>query len=489
MRSRRACLCGMLIMLAAITIGCGEDMAPPPLPVSGTITINPEPDSAHASWKLEGPSTFTRWGRGNATITWPAGEGSYTLTWGSADGWTAPNPLASTQVLANGGTLTFTGTYVTQALSGTITINPEPDSVNAPWQIAGPDDFTRSGDGETTITDMAAGSYILTWGTVDGWTAPSPLVATQVLPEGGTLTFTGTYALADGVPAGFVSISAGSFTMGSPADEPGRNPDETQHQVTLTHDLYVQTTEVTNQQYTEMAQWAYDNGYVTTDGKCLYDNIGDDYGRPLKYLAGSKDYEITFTAGVFSCTDPTHPVNNVTWFGSAAYCDWLSLQQGLPPAYSHSTWSCNAGNQYTAMGYRLPTEAEWEYACRAGTQTPFNTGSCLDAGTEANYYGPGSYTGCPAGPDVGWTVPVGSYPANAFGLYDMHGNLWEWCTTAYDTYGGAVTDPVGVGGRDRVLRGGRWSGSAQYCRSASRYRYDRETAIFSVGFRPVRSAN
>jgi len=174
----------------------------------------------------------------------------------------------------------------------------------------------------------------------------------------------------------------------------------------------------------------------------VYDNL-DGSTQLLKDL-GAGGYEITFSAGVFSCINPTHPVKYVTWYGSAAYCDWLSLQQGLARAYNHSTWQCNAGDPYTAPGYRLPTEAEWEYACRAGTQTPFSTGNCLDAGTEANYQGGIPYTGCPTGPYVGWTVFVGSYSANVFGLYDMHGNLYEWCNDWYGTYGGTVTDPVGA---------------------------------------------
>jgi formylglycine-generating enzyme required for sulfatase activity len=290
-------------------------------------------------------------------------------------------------------------------------------------------------------------------------------------------------------PAGFVSIPPGTFMMGSPTTELLRYTNETQHQVTLTHGVYVQTTEVTNQQYMELAQWAYDHGYATATSTYLYDNL-DGSAQLLKTL-GSGSSEMTFSAGVFSCINPTHPVKYVTWYGSVAYCDWLSLQQGLPRAYSHSTWQCNSGNPYTATGYRLPTEAEWEYACRAGTQTPFNTGSCLDAGTEANYNGGFPYTGCPTGPYAGWTVPVGSYPANAFGLYDMHGNLWEWCNDWYGTYGGTVTDPTGPGaGSCRVTRGGYWFSYAQSCRSALRG-YDLAIPInadSSIGFRPVRSA-
>jgi formylglycine-generating enzyme required for sulfatase activity len=371
--------------------------------------------------------------------------------------------------------------------TGTITIDPEPNSINAPWQITGPGGFTSSAYGDTTFAIITTGSYTLTWGAATGWTLPSPNASTQTLTTGGVVTFAGLYAANAGSPD-YVSIPAGTFMMGSPTTEPERYSSETQHQVTLTHGVYVQTTEVTNQQYRDMAQWAYNNGHVTATTIGLYDNL-DGSTQLLKAL-GAGNYEMTFSGGVFSCINPTHPVKYVNWYGSVAYCDWLSLQQGLPRAYIHSTWECNSGNPYTATGYRLPTEAEWEYACRAGTQTPFHTGSCLDAGTEANYNGGYPYTGCPTGPYAVWTMPVGSYPANVFGLYDMHGNLWEWCNDWYGTYVGTVTDPTGPGaGSYRVLRGGAWYGYAQYCRSALRNSYEPGIDDSSLGFRPVRSAN
>jgi hypothetical protein len=130
-----------------------------------------------------------------------------------------------------------------------------------------------------------------------------------------------------GIP-GFVQVPPGTFTMGSPTNEPGRSTNETQHQVTLTHGLYVQTTEVTNQQYRDMAQWAYDHGHCTATSASIRDNL-DGSTQILKNL-GSGNYEISFSNGVFSCINPTHPVKYVTWYGSVAYCDWLSLQQGLP---------------------------------------------------------------------------------------------------------------------------------------------------------------
>jgi formylglycine-generating enzyme required for sulfatase activity len=315
---------------------------------------------------------------------------------------------------------------------------------------------------------------------VAGWTTPSPATATQALVANETLTFTGTYVAQPG------TIPPGTFMMGSPTTDMYRSSNETQHQVTLTHGVYVQTTEVTNQQYLDLAQWAYLQGYARAEGdsSLIDDSALDGSTQVLMRFEG----EISFNNGVFNCINPDHPVKYVTWYGSVAYCDWLSLQQGLPRAYSHSTWQCNSGNPYTATGYRLPTEAEWEYACRAGTQTPFNTGSCLDAGTEANYYGP-YYTGCPTGPYVGWTVPVGSYPANAFGLYDMHGNIFEWCNDWWGLYGGTVTDPVGPGaGSGRVIRGGYWNSDAPDCRSAGRGEGDPNYGGSYVGFRPVRSA-
>jgi formylglycine-generating enzyme required for sulfatase activity len=366
---------------------------------------------------------------------------------------------------------------------GWIVIDPEPNAINAPWQLSGPSGFSQSGNGDLTLTDMTAGDYTLTWGLLVGLARPLPAVVTQSLTANGTLTFTGVYT--EGLE-GFMSIPPGTFIMGSPTTEPERNTDETQHQVTLTHGIYVQTTEVTNQQYRDMAQWAYNNGHVTATTSGLYDNL-DGSARFLKTLGPG--YEISFNAGVFSCINPTHPAKYVTWYGSVAYCDWLSRQQGLPRAYSHLTWQCNWGLPYEATGYRLPTEAEWEYACRAGTQTPFNTGSCLDAGTEANYYGPYPYPGCPTGPNVGWTVPVGNYPANAFGLHDMHGNEWEWCNDWYGLYGGTVTDPVGAGsGSYRVFRGGSWPFDARYCRSANRGRDVPSPANGDLGFRVVRSS-
>jgi len=287
----------------------------------------------------------------------------------------------------------------------------------------------------------------------------------------------------------FVLIPAGTFTMGSPESEYDRDSDETQHTVTLTTPFHVSATEVTNQQYAELAQWAYDQGYCTATSSSLRDAL-DGSTEELLDLDGVY-CEISFSGGDFT-VDPgkeDHPVVEVTWYGSVAYCDWLSLSEGLPSAYDHATWECDGHDPYNAIGYRLLTEAEWEYACRAGTQTPFHTGECLDAGTEANYNGNNPYPSCPSGPNVGSPVPVGSYPVHGFGLHDMHGNLYEWCNDWYGGYGGAVSDPLGPeAGSARVIRGGAWYSHAQDCRSADRiYNYPGYSCNY-FGFRLARSA-
>ena len=139
------------------------------------------------------------------------------------------------------------------------------------------------------------------------------------------------------------------------------------------------------------------------------------------------------------------------------------------------------------MGCRLPTEAEWEYASRAGTTTPFNTGNNLTT-DQANYDGKYPYNGNATGTYLGKTQPIGSYPSNAWGLNDMHGNVWEWCSDWYDSnYGtGSQTNPTGPSsGSYRVYRGGSWGYYAQDSRSSYRHNSDPANSGNYLGFRLV----
>jgi formylglycine-generating enzyme required for sulfatase activity len=175
---------------------------------------------------------------------------------------------------------------------------------------------------------------------------------------------------------GMVTVPAGVFIMGDGVALCG----EDEHEVILTRDFYLGQHEVTNQEYLEAVQWAYDHGYVTATTSWVQDNL-DGSNEELLDLDISYS-EIQFDgAGTFYLRespssyaqnaypdgyDPSdHPVKVVSWYGSVRYCDWLSLQAGLPRAYADSgDWSCNGGDPYGAEGYRLPTDAESEYAAQ-----------------------------------------------------------------------------------------------------------------------------
>ena len=162
----------------------------------------------------------------------------------------------------------------------------------------------------------------------------------------------------------------------------------------------------------------------------------------------------------------THPVERVNWYEAVEFCQRLS--------------------QATGRDYRLPSEAEWEYACRAGTTTPFAFGELITTDV-ANYDGNYTYGQSPKGEYREQTTPVGSFPANGFGLYDMHGNVYEWCFDGWhDNYEGAPTDgSPWVTGKEqkRLLRGGSWNLNPRYCRSAFRNWYSPDYRVFNIGFR------
>lgn len=474
--SWRLAIAAMLLLWVTVE-GCSSETTAPEV---GNIIIDADPDSLQAPWQLAGPGAFSGSGTGDSTLT-ALPPGDYVVTWGAVVApWQMPNPIIVTKTLHAHATVTFAAAYTLPAPR--ISIDAQPNGILAPWRITGPNGFSQAGAGDIEIEDAAVGEYTLVWEAVAGWNSPSPETSAQVLNLGGRLIFAGRYR------SDLMPIPSGSFTMGSPEDEDGRNVDEAPHAVVLTHDFGCLSAEVTNLQFATAAQWAYDHGLVTVANASLIDNLDGSTRRLLDPYPG--DGSIYLIDGTFRISNgkEDHPVLGVSWHGAAAYCDWLSLMSGLPRAYDHSTWQCNGGSPATAAGFRLPTEAEWEYACRAATSSAFHTGACLDADTQANYDGYYPYLGCPAGPRVGRAAPVAGYAKSGFGLYDMHGNVWEWCNDWYGTYGDSATDPDGPeSGSVRVLRGGTWRWSASVCRSAERGSADPGYSSDDIGFRVVRT--
>ncbi|MFH1845451.1 MAG: formylglycine-generating enzyme family protein [bacterium] len=243
-------------------------------------------------------------------------------------------------------------------------------------------------------------------------------------------------------------IQPGIFLMGGDAALP--EPDAVQkppHQVELTRPFRLATHEVTQ------AEWA---AVMATDP--------------------------SYFAGCDRC-----PVESVSWLDAVLYCNRRSELEQLTPAYEIAddavTW------RREADGYRLPTEAEWEYACRAGTTTRYHTGDCLGT-DQANFNGYGPGTDCPEGMYRAESIPVGSFTANAWGLYDMHGNVFEWCWDWRAPYPEqAAIDPTGPdSGQLRTLRGGCWASDADRCRAETRQKADPGFRSDFVGFRVARSA-
>ena len=260
-------------------------------------------------------------------------------------------------------------------------------------------------------------------------------------------------------------IPSGEFLMGSPAHEKDRQEDEgPQHRVRITQPFYMGVHEVTKGQFAAFVNARNYQTDAERDGKGGFGlNAEGKYEQKPEY---------TWKNGGFTQTDD-HPVMNVTWNDAVAFGEWLSAKEG--------------------QTYRLPSEGQWEYACRAGTTTAFWFGS-QNNGKEANVNGNYPYGTETRGPYVKGTSRVGSYKANAFGLHDTVGNVWEWCADVYDEQayvsdGGTTIAPdVDTGAADRrVLRGGSWSNFATHTRSADRNWNTPDIRYNDTGFRVSRT--
>ncbi len=253
----------------------------------------------------------------------------------------------------------------------------------------------------------------------------------------------------------WASIPAGTFTMGSPESETGRGPQEHQYEVTLSA-FKMSTHEITFEQF---AAFVKATGYVTDAEK----GTGGYYGVEIWNANNEPEFREGINwrhdeyGNVRIPAEYNHPVIHVSWYDAVAFAEW--------------------------MGCRLPTEAEWEYACRAGTTTTFSFGNNLTT-AQANYDGRRPYKNSPQGQYRRKSMPVGSFEPNAWGLYDMHGNVLEICLDWHGDYPKtAQTNPKGpTAGAKIVYRGGAWNGAAQGCRSASRHGAlpERRGSIFGI---------
>lgn len=246
-----------------------------------------------------------------------------------------------------------------------------------------------------------------------------------------------------------IFINGGTFTMGTPGAELQRESDEEQHQVTVSP-FWASKYEVTQAEYADVM------GINPSNFK------GDRF-----------------------------PVDSVSWYDAIEFCNRLSAKYNLSPYYKIDRTGTDSNNlnaqdtlKYVVTilggnGFRLLTESEWEYACRAGTTTAYSFGNNI-SGIQANYADSGRNS----------TTPVGSYKPNSYGLYDMHGNVWEWCWDWYGPYTGAVKDSTGaVSGSYRTMRSGSWNNLPALLRSGRRTHLVPNSNGFYAGLRVARSAN
>jgi len=262
----------------------------------------------------------------------------------------------------------------------------------------------------------------------------------------------------DGKPVlEWVNVQGGTFTMGSPSNEPGRKPDEVQHEVKLSS-FKMSKYEITVAQFKLFVEAT---GYVTTAEQVIEGFKGSTVWVDNKFeKKEGVNWRHDGSGNLLPDSCYNHPVTHVTWDDAIAFAKW--------------------------MGCRLPTEAEWEYAARGGTTTAFYTGPCLGS-NQANFNAIYPGGNCKKGEYRAKIMPVGSFPSNPLGLFDLHGNVLEWCYDSYAEYPNTLqTNPFGPSqGPNRVARGGSWRDVGPNCRVATRTSLFHARALGYTGFRLV----
>ena len=375
---------------------------------------------------------------------------------GALPGWAADPVVSNLKAVQREGTKLVDITYDVAADTATVQVSLQiSGDGGATFAVPAVSVTGAVGSGVSTGTGKA-----LTWNAGADWNGQySPQVRFKVVADD---------LLA---PPGFASIPAGSFSMGDSFGE-GDSDEHPVRQVTVSA-FYMGKTEVTKGEWDEVRTWAVGRGY--TD----------------------------LSAGEGKAAN--HPVQRVSWWDAIKWCNARSEKEGLAPCYAVGGSPMRTGTtvptvNWTAKGYRLPTEAEWEKAARGGLSGKrFPWGDTISH-SQANYYSSSSYAydisptrGFHPSYGVGaqpYTSPVGSFAANAYGLQDMAGNVWEWCWDWYETYAsGAQTDPRGpTSGAARVYRGGGWDYSANSCRAALRNIAGPGDRNSVLGFRVLRSS-
>ena len=308
------------------------------------------------------------------------------------------------------------------------------------------------------------GSYSLDWLLPDSFLGFRDTLRLQVIDRAGNQI----EELLSPIRFQQLLLPAGEFDMG---DLGAATPE---HSVILSQDYFLDRYEISNAQYCAALQWAWEQDFVNCDGSSV-----QAYGQELLDLDGV--CEISFDGQSFTVDAgrESYPVLETSWFGAACFCDWRSLICDTESFYN-GVWDQSVSHSpVDAAGYRLPTEAEWEYAAQFDDERVYPWGDDAPSALLLNYAN-----------QLGWTAPVGVYPATGLGFYDLAGNLQEWCGDWWAPYSSTpVTDPLGaMTGTLRVIRGGDWFHGEELVRCAARNQLTPASTASYTGFRTARRA-